>query len=366
MREIAKRQAGVCENKVKVTRVYTGIDLFKLIAAMLVVLLHTIETSNYYAQYVKIVLTHFAVPFFFITSGFFLHQGLEKAKNKVSYIKKYEKNILKIFFVWAILIYSPFVIYSYITNNAGESILKIIGMLIRRIVIIGPGPYWYLIALFWASLVIYFCYVKRKDGFLVAAIIIGLSMEIVYTCFKGILSEVLVFDYFFKFIYLVFSWENNVLMYGIPFMAIGYFISKKKVHMTSKKALLLFVIATIFSILEYALPKMIPSVFWEDNKILFAFIIQAIAYFLLAKSISININKKRSLTVRQLSSFIYFSHVILLSEILNRILDNFTSLPTYAPIMIIPKLLIIIAVCILLFIPIKKINNRYLNILING
>ena len=117
---------------------------------------------------------------------------------------------------------------------------------------------------------------------------------------------------------------------------------------------------------EYSLPRIIPSTFWIDNRIFLAFIVQAIAYFLLAESMVVKISKKRSLSIRQLSSFIYFSHVILLYEILNRILDNFTTLPTYDPIMIFPKFLIIIMACILLFIQIKKINNKYLNILING
>lgn len=139
MREIVKERCGMSENKAKETQVYTGIDVFKLIAAVLVVLLHTVETSNYYACAIKEVFTRLAVPFFFIASGFFFQKGLEKAQSKVSYIKKYEKNILKIFFVWAVVMYWPFVVYSYITNNVGESSLRIVGMLIRRIFIIGPA-----------------------------------------------------------------------------------------------------------------------------------------------------------------------------------------------------------------------------------
>ena len=71
MREIVKEHCGMSENKAKETQVYTGIDVFKLIAAVLVVLLHTVETSNYYACAMKEVFTRLAVPFFFIASGFF-------------------------------------------------------------------------------------------------------------------------------------------------------------------------------------------------------------------------------------------------------------------------------------------------------
>lgn len=350
----------------KSSKVYTGIDVFKLIAAVMIVLLHTIETTNYYACLIKEVFTRFAVPFFFIASGFFLYNGLECASNKGEYFRKYEKNILIIFGVWAIIIYSPFVIYEYITNNSGESVIKIIAILIRRILVIGPGPYWYLVALFWAAVFIYFCYTRNKENILWGGIVIGFCIQIAYVCFRGVLSEVTFFNYFFKGIYGIFSWEYNVFMYGIPFMGIGYLLNKKRAQVKSKIALMILIICTILSAVEYSLPKIFPSVFWEENKIFVAFIGQAIAYFLLAQNKNFDISKKESLTIRQLSSFIYFSHVILLYNILNPILGKYTNLSIFEPRMIFPKLIIVIVACISLFWPIKKINNKYLNILING
>lgn len=350
----------------KSSKVYTGIDVFKLIAAVMIVLLHTIETTNYYACLIKEVFTRFAVPFFFIASGFFLYNGLERAFSKGEYFRKYEKNILIIFGVWAIIIYSPFVIYEYITNNSGESVIKIIAILIRRILVIGPGPYWYLVALFWAAAFIYFFYTRNKENILWGGMVIGFCMQIAYVCFRGALSEVTIFNYFFKGIYGIFSWEYNVFMYGIPFMGIGYLLNKKEVRVKSKTAIMILIICTMFSAIEYSLPQIFPNVFWKENKIFIAFIGQAIAYFWLAQNMNLAISKKESLTIRQLSSFIYFSHVILLYNILNPLLSNYTDLPIYEPYMILPKLIIVIVVCVGLFWSIKKIKNKYLNVLING
>jgi hypothetical protein len=70
--------------------------------------------------------------------------------------------------------------------------------------------------------------------------------------------------------------------------------------------------------------------------------------------------------MRQLSSFIYFSHSIILYNIMIPILDCFTTLPIYAPIMILPKTIVVFLTCSLLFFLIKKINNKYLNYLLNG
>ena len=352
--------------KNKNAKVFTGVDVFKLIAAVMIVLLHTIETTNYYACLIKEVFTRFAVPFFFIASGFFLYSGLERATNKKEYFWKYEKNILIIFGVWAIVIYAPFVIYEYFVNNAGESGIKIIAILIRRILVIGPGPYWYLVALFWSAVFIYFCYIKNKDKVLCVGIVSGFSTQIAYACFRGALSEITLFNYFFKVVYGLFSWEYNFFMYGIPFMGIGYLLNKKNVSIKSRTAGILLITCTILSAIEFNLPKILPSAFWEGNRIFIAFIGQAIAYFILAKNMNFAISKRKSLTIRQLSSFIYFSHVILLYNILNPFLSKYTDLQIYESAMIFPKLVIILVACLVLFLPIKKINNKYLNILING
>ena len=144
--------------------IYNGLDVFKVIAAVFVVLLHAIETTDYFFCGIKFVFTRFAVPFFFITSGFFFYKGLSKAENKKAYFLKYEKNLLKIFFVWGVLIYSPITVITYLQEYPDVGITKFCFLLFRRIFVIGSGPYWYLIALIWATAFLYFCYSKKKDA----------------------------------------------------------------------------------------------------------------------------------------------------------------------------------------------------------
>ena len=350
----------------KPTSIYTGIDVFKLIASILIILLHVTETTNYYAVEIKEIFTRFAVPFFFIASGFFFHKGLERSCDKSEYFKKYIKNILFLFLIWALLIYSPFVIHSYITQNPYESTLKIILMLFRRIFVIGPGAYWYLIALLCSACFLYFCHIKKSYKLIVFAIILGFLLQFAYVCFKGVLSQITLFSLLFKGIYFVYSWEFNFIMYGIPFMGLGYFISKKDITLKPLTSAIILIISTLFSFFEYNLPKLFPHTFWNENKIFFAFIFQALSFFLLAKSLPLKISKPTSLLMRQLSSFIYFSHSIILYNIMNPILDRFISLPTYAPIMILPKTIVVFLICSSLFFLIKKINNKYLNYLLNG
>ena len=347
-------------------KIYNGIDLFKLIAACLVVLLHALEGTDFWSMGIKYVFTRLAVPFFFIASGFFFQRGLNRASNPRDYLIRYEKNVLKIFLVWAVIIYGPFTVAEYARLHAGEDLWYLIGTLIRRIFVIGPGPYWYLVALMWSAAFLYFCHVRKKQRLILPAILMGLILEMCYASFRGYLSQFSIFRGFFQVIYLIFSWEFNFLMFGIPFMGIGYLIAQKDCQLSTVRSAVLLAVTTVLCILEYFLPVLIPSSFWNGNKIQVAFIFQGISYFMLAKSITLNVKPQCSLCWRQLSSFIYFSHVIILYNIMNAWMDNYTTLPTYHLSLILPRVLIALSICLGCFALLKKWNNKYMNLLLNG
>ena len=128
-------------------KIYSGIDLFKLIASLLIVLLHATETQDWIACEVRYVLTRFAVPFFFMVSGFFFYKGLNRAENKKVYFWKYEKNLAKLYLIWALLIYAPFEIEVYISKYSEQGVFRILFTLFRRFFVIGITPFWYLISL---------------------------------------------------------------------------------------------------------------------------------------------------------------------------------------------------------------------------
>lgn len=353
--------------KRKNQEIYTGIDVFKLVAAILVVLLHAIETTNDFACEVKFVFTRFAVPFFFITSGFFFCKGLERVEDKKRYFYKYEKNLIKLFSVWSLLIYGPFTISDYIRNNSSASAFKIILLLVRRIFVIGSGPYWYIVALMWSTAFLYLCYTKKREWIIKVLIIVGLILQVAYACFRGVLSNILLLEYIFDLIYTIFSWEFNFIMYGIPFMGIGFYICKRNISISKAVSAVVFIVATALRFFEYNLCKIVPhEEFWANNEISFMYIVQAIFIFLFAKEIKLKLDARRSLWIRQLSSFIYFSHAIILYNILNPLLEKYTKLPIYVPEYILPKMLVVLSICIVLFLVIKCINNKRLNALING
>ena len=71
---------------------YTGIDFFRLIAALLVITIHTspLASSSETGDFVLTrVAARVAVPFFFMTSGFFL---ISRYSRDNSELKKFIKN----------------------------------------------------------------------------------------------------------------------------------------------------------------------------------------------------------------------------------------------------------------------------------
>lgn len=77
----------IISNKNNLSETFCGIDLFKLIASVLVVFIHANEAKNEIVTNIVVnCFSGFAVPFFFIVSGFFFEKGLSKSTNKKSYL----------------------------------------------------------------------------------------------------------------------------------------------------------------------------------------------------------------------------------------------------------------------------------------
>ncbi|MCM1054289.1 MAG: acyltransferase [Bacteroides sp.] len=90
---------------------YKGIDVFRIIAAVLVITIHTSPLETYFPLgdfILTRVIARTAVPFFFMTSGFFL---LSEGCADLKRLKKFIKKTLWIYFA-AVLLYLPANIYN--------------------------------------------------------------------------------------------------------------------------------------------------------------------------------------------------------------------------------------------------------------
>lgn len=138
-----------------------GIDLCKLIMAVVVVAIHTEPLVNCDNEVVLMIYNQFiqfAVPFFFIATGYFLFLSISKCcdvSKKRSIVISYIKKTAKMYVLWS-LIYLPIEIYFNIGN--GTDWLKAIIRYVGKFFLIGSQDnswqMWYLLALLYALIVI--------------------------------------------------------------------------------------------------------------------------------------------------------------------------------------------------------------------
>lgn len=91
------------------TKEYAGIDVFRVVAAVLVAAIHISPLASY-NELADMALTKIAartaVPFFFMTTGFFLLGGKEDERRRYEHLKQFCKKTGMIY-AWAILLYLP-------------------------------------------------------------------------------------------------------------------------------------------------------------------------------------------------------------------------------------------------------------------
>ena len=110
---------------------YDGIDVLKFLMALLVVVLHLHPfkgISPYWDYLTTQGLTRVAVPFFFLTAGFFLFRKMREDAVDWAAIRKYVRRIFYMLVAWS-LVYLPFFIKTsvrYYHDDLGKGILRLI------------------------------------------------------------------------------------------------------------------------------------------------------------------------------------------------------------------------------------------------
>lgn len=226
-------------------RAYAGIDYFRLIAAVLVMTIHTSPLLTY-SETADFVLTRIiariAVPFFFMTSGFFLITRYSQNTDRLkAFIKK-----TAIIYIAAILIYLPINIYnSYFSNeNLAPNIIK-------DILIDGTMYHlWYLPASIIGGWIAWHL-VKKLDykKALIAALAlyaIGLFGDSYY----GIAERLPLLNGFYTLVFQVCDYTRNGFFFAPVFFVLGGAFHDSEIHISPRKSALGFAVSFAMMILE--------------------------------------------------------------------------------------------------------------------
>ncbi len=290
------------------------VDIAKIIFAFGIVALHTgflLNTS--YGFYVHTIIFRLGVPFFFLTSGYYLAKKNKNnsRENIFEYIKKLSPIYLILSVAYLILnevrynSFSPSSILNgiwYIITGRSQSVMWFVGALIISIFIIS----------------LLNNKKKLQVGLKAAVILYGIGL--LFNTYAFLINN----DYFgFLYNFLVGNFGNNsnFLFEGFLFVGIGYYLEKyyKKDNNKTKNIIFLILGIILLVVETIVIKKNLASIVNYEYFLAHLLVVPALFNIL----VDININIKTNI-IRKLSSYIYYFHyaVIIILILINSLYPN--------------------------------------------
>lgn len=272
-----------------------GLDVTKFLCAFFIVFLHTYNRDwGVAGGWFLRTITTIGVPFFFIVSGFFYAQGLNKTGLSKEYFLKYFKRLVVMYVAWTIITL-PVSWLCVVRGHPDYSLPLKVVYLFRMFFFSGScGIYWYILALICCSVVIYY-FVKM--GWKKALYIIAAFLFLVGVWYDSPYNDN---NLAFQFIHAVFGSERNFFNVGLFYMCIGYFFAGHEQILKAKSIYNIYALLTISIVLRTIEVNLL------HTNLLQALI--AIVLFILAWNITIDISDEQSLRIRKLSTAMYLLH----------------------------------------------------------
>lgn len=280
---------------------YSGIDYFRFIAALLIVAIHTSplssfsETGNFI--FTRIV-SRVAVPFFFMTSGFFLiSRYICNAEKLEAFIKK-----TTLIYGVAILLYIPINVY-----NGYFKMDNLLPNIIKDIVFDGTLYHlWYLPASIIGAAIAWYLVKKLNypKALMVASVLylIGLFGDSYY----GITEKISCLNSLYTYIFQVTDYTRNGIFFAPIFFILGGFIADNRPQITFGKSFLGFAISLALMLGE----AMILHHFdLQRHDSMYVFLLPCM-YFLFI--VILHFKGKRLVSLRTASLIIYIIHPMMI------------------------------------------------------
>lgn len=280
---------------------YAGIDLFKYMSSILVMIIHTtpLVAINSELNYAIVDgLCRLAVPFFFISSGFFLQK---KVRKNPSYFNCYLKQLLKTYLWWS-LIYLPIGLKWISTTFDLPVYLYPVALIVALIYVGTYYHLWYIPALIVA---IYFVrWFLKHFGygrlFALGTVLYGVGcLETYYGVIQNQVLQGLIKGYVD-----LFATTRNGVFFGIIFVTMGFFINDYEQPLRRLPVKSLLVVSSFLLILEVAFLAGRPGFF---SNFLICLPVVSFPLFLMAKELRLSIDTRK---LRNWSSDYYFSHLL--------------------------------------------------------
>ncbi|MGN0468831.1 MAG: acyltransferase family protein [Acutalibacteraceae bacterium] len=290
MQELAKRQN------------FNSIDLVKFIASIFVIGIHTQISSviqiDFFKNFVDSIF-EFAVPFFFVSSGFLLYKFSSSYENLTKRAGRTALKFAKIYLLLTAL-YMPLTVIGYYTN--GLSAIKAAIDFVLTFLFAGENYYswqlWYLLAAAVGMALIYLLLkmkLKVEHIFAFSAVMFVLGNVLLYLHSGG--ADIAVVELYFK----IFLRTQNGLFVGMFWLSLGLLIAKCQDKIKTTVYAVSFAAGTVGIVID-AVHSL--SCFKNAFLVLFCF-----GVFGLVLRMKIPKSNTVSKKLRELSTLIYYVHM---------------------------------------------------------
>lgn len=299
-------------------KVYSNIDLLKFIFSFFIVMIHTniFADVNPTVDYIfGNIITRIAVPFFFISSGFFFAKSFEYNKQKkvagtktnFKRLRKTEWRIILLYAVWSFI----YLFIALSVNYDGWSINNIVDYVITSVVRCSYYHLWYVYALVFAYPILYF-FMRHLNPKAVAGICISFYLAGVFVNSYAYLLPLQGMTSFFERIsgvtgyYLV----SNILFRALPLMWLGVFVARHR----KKPNKLLCLMGAVLCFGMYFAENIMLNNFSNGKAAGHYLIFSALCVyfiFLCALQFKKTVNKENGIRLRKMSTVIYCLHAMI-------------------------------------------------------
>lgn len=293
---------------------YKSLDLFKLIFAVLVVIIHTkplLDISDKANWFFSNSFLNLAVPFFFITSGFLLFEKLKSISDnaeKNTAVKKYVAHLLKLYLIWSI-IWLPIKLLGWHTSG-GIDKADLLDW-VQAFFLTGKtgDAIWYLLAVAVCAIVAAWITRNGEKNFKLLLTVSGILyvLGVLLSSWYKVVEGNFIVEWYYK----IFLTTENGLLNGFLFFAVGACISKYGFKIPYKTALICAAIG--FCVLVGEVILVYNMQYNKDGVCkLFTLPIVSMLLFLGIVQLPVNIPTERCRVFRDWSTLIYVSHGIII------------------------------------------------------
>lgn len=202
---------------------YIAIDFVRIICALLVFSIHISAFENGDSEaafWFEQILCRLAVPFFFVTSGYFIAPKI----NSGNRVRQYVLRILQLYVLYTCL-YLPQILYSF--RKEGLTKREAVSTFVKRFFLAGSyGSLWYFVALIVATGILYLFATRWKWSRLKILGVSGIFyiIGVLGLTYRKVFVNIPILQDFIRVYESVFETTRNGLFFGLFFVCMGYCI----------------------------------------------------------------------------------------------------------------------------------------------